>query len=177
MDVEMNNGRVNLLGPSSAGGSGPVFDPIPGLDAYGHKTSSEVQFQGDMLRGNWEHNELSSGFFSKENLVRIQKAIRRSVYERSQPKGYIIDDQSSDELKMVMRGLFYQYAKNQPDNIQGQIEELNARVVEWCAPNILSAVEHYFHYLKDIDTLPVPLPQPMHLSRAGTRSKPLQPFM
>ena len=179
--VEMNNGRVNLFAPPSAGGEGTALN-APNTQAgafpgFGYQTSSEVQFQNDMLRGNWEQNALSTTFFSKENLNRIQKTIRRNVYERSQPKGYVIDDQSVDELKMIMRGLFYQYAKNQPGNIQGQIEELNGRVVEWCVPHILSAVDHHLYYLKDIDTLPVPLEQPVHLSRAGTRSKPLNPFM
>jgi len=161
----MNNGRVNLLGTSE----GPILRD--------HQVSSEIQFQGDMLRGNWEVNNLSKGFFSKENLVRIQTAIRRSVYERSRPKGYVIDDQSVDELKMIMRALFYQYAKNLPNDIQGQIEELNGRVVEWSVPHILSAVDHYYYYLKDIDTLPVPLAHPQHLGSSGTRTKPLKPFM
>ena len=177
----MNNGRVNLFGPSSAGGFGSdnSKSQTSGFaeKAYSHQTTSEPQFQNDMLRGNWEHNELSIGYFSQKNLDQIQTAIRRSVYERSQPKGYVIDNQSVDELKMIMRGIFYQYARNQPDNIQGQIEELNNRVVQWSVPHILSAVDHYYYYLKDIDTLPVPLPQPTHLSRAGTRTKPLKPFM
>ena len=177
----MNNGRVNLLGPSSAGGSGRLLDDSApsgfAQNAYSHQTTSEKHFQNDMLRGNWEHNDLSIGFFSQENLERIQTSIRRSVYEKSQPKGYVIDNQSVDELKMIMRGIFYQYARNLPDDIQGQIEELNGRVVQWSVPHILSAVDHYYYYLKDIDTLPVPLAQPMHLSRAGTRSKPLNPFM
>jgi len=166
--VEMNNGRVNLSKPSTETKS------IPG---YGYETTSESQFQQDMLRGNWEQNDLSKGFFSQANLTRIQTALRREVYEKSQPKGYVIDDQSVDELKMIMRGLFYQYARNQPDNIQGQIEELNRRVLDWSIPHILSAVDHYMYYLKDVDTLPVPIAHPAHLSSAGTRTKPLGPFM
>jgi hypothetical protein len=182
----MNNGRVNLLGPPSAGGNGTALGTViangnqtraGAFPGFGHQDTSEVQFQQDMLRGNWEQNELSTGFFSKKNLDAIQRGIRKAVYERSQPKGYIIDDQSVDELKMIMRGMFYQYAKNQPNNIQGQIEELNQRVLSWSVPHILSAVDHYMYYLKDIDTLPVPMSHPMHLSSAGTRTKTLNPFM
>ena len=172
----MNNGRVNLFAPPSAGGEGTALKP-GSSSGFSHQVTSEVQFQNDMLRGNWEQNQLSTTFFSQENLKQIQTSIRRAVYERSQPKGYVIDDQSVDELKMIMRGLFYQYAKNQPNDIQGQINELNGRVVDWSVPHILSAVDHYFYYLKDIDTLPVPMEQPIHLSRAGTKSKPLNPFM
>ena len=174
----MNNGRVNLYAPPSAGGEGEALNSQAGASSgFNYQTTSEVQFQNDMLRGNWEQNALSTTFFSQENLKRIQAAIRRAVYDRSQGKGYIIEDQSVDEMKMIMRGIFYQYAKNQPTDIKGQIIELNSRVVAWSVPHILSAVDHYMYYLKDIDTLPVPMEQPVHLSRAGTRSKPLNPFM
>jgi hypothetical protein len=176
--VEMNNGRVNLYPSPSAGGEGSALNSKAGASTgFVHQTTSEVQFQNDMLRGNWEQNALSTGFFSQANLTRIQTTIRRAVYDRSKEKGYIIGDQSVDELKMIMRGIFYQYAKNLPNKIQDQILELNARVVEWSVPHILSAVDHYMYYLKDIDTLPVPMEQPVLMSRAGSRSKPLNPFM
>lgn len=179
-----NNGRVNIFGPPSAGGGGNALGPVisNGINAgafpgFGYQDKSEKQFQGDMLRGNWEANALSQAFFCQENLATIQNAIRRSVYDRSQPKGYVIDDQSVDELKMIMRAMYYQYARNLPHDIPGQVDDLNKRVVEWSVPHILSAVDHYFWYLKDFDTLPSPIAHPVHLSRAGTRSKPLAPFM
>lgn len=162
----MNNGRVNLSESKDLS--------FPG---FGFQDKSEKQFEHDMLRGNWEANDLSTSFFSQGNIQQIQNAIRKSVFERSKPKGYVIDDQSVDELKMIMRGMFYQYSKNLPYDIQGQIDELNQRVVDWSVPHILSAVDHYVYYLKDIDTLPTPMAHPVHLSRAGTRSKPIAPFM
>jgi hypothetical protein len=76
-----------------------------------------------------------------------------------------------------MRSLFLQYAKNLPFDIPGQVKELNKYVVDWSVPHILSAVDHYMYYIQDISHMPVPLAQPMHLSRAGTKSKPLAPFM
>jgi len=38
-------------------------------------------------------------------------------------------------------------------------------------------VDMYHYYLKDISQLPIPMEQPQHLSRAGTRSLPMNPFM
>jgi hypothetical protein len=35
----------------------------------------------------------------------------------------------------------------------------------------------YFYYINDITKLPVPMAQPQHLSRAGTKSLPFKPFM
>ena len=166
------NGRVNLTIRKSAGGPAPTNFP-----GYKYQTTSEAEFQTDMLRGNWEENAVSKAYFSGENLTRIQNAIRRQVFERSQPKGYVIDDQSVDELKMIMRAIYYTYARNLPFDTEGQVQELNGRVVEWSVPHILSAVDAYMYYLQDISHMPVPLQQPMNLSRAGTKSKPMEPFM
>ena len=175
--VQKNNGRVNLAGELKDPSMFSKNPASPGIAGFSHEVSSEPQFQQDMLRGNWEHNALSEGFFSQANLTSIQTAIRRTVFERSQPKGYVIDDQSVDELKMIMRGLYYQYARNNPTDIQGQIQELNQRVLDWSVPHILSAVDHYMYYLKDIDSLPIPMSHPVNISGAGTRSKQLGSFM
>ena len=166
------NGRVNLTVRKSAGGPAP--SDFPG-DQY--QRTSEQEFQNDMLRGNWEPTDVTRTYFSKENLDLIQNAIRREVFNRSQPKGYVIDNQSVDELKMIMRAIYYTYSRNLPFDIQGQVNELNGRVVEWSVPHILSAVDHYYYYLNDISHLPVPLQQPQNLSRAGTRTKPFVSFM
>ena len=166
------NGRVNLTVRQSAGGSAP--SDFPG---YQYQRTSEDEFQNDMLRGNWEPTEVTKSYFSKANVDLLQNAIRREVFNRSQPKGYVIDNQSVDELKMIMRAIYYTYSRNLPFDIQGQVNELNGRVIEWSVPHILSAVDHFYYYLNDISHLPVPLQQPQNLSRAGTRTKPFVSFM
>ena len=147
---------------------------IPG---FASETTVEADFQADMLRGNWEVTPVSTAFFSTQNVDRLQQLIRKGVFDRSNPKGYVIDNQSADELKIIMRAIYYQYARNLTTDIGSQIADLNTKVVDWSVPHILSAVDHYYYYLKDISQLPVPLQQPQHLSRAGTRSLPMNPFM
>ena len=175
--TQTGNGRVNLSHPSYANslGDGRKSGSFPGFE---FQQTVEQNFQADMLRGTWEQGALSDAFFSKPNVVAIQAGIRRYVYEKSQPKGYVIDDQSADELKIIMRAMYYQYARNSPTDIPGQVSELNQLVVNWSGPHILSAVDHYIHYLKDIDTLPIPMAHPVHLSSAGSRSLSMaQPFL
>jgi hypothetical protein len=89
----------------------------------------------------------------------------------------VIDDQSVDELKMIMRGIYYQYSRNLSTDVAGQIADLNQKVLDWSVPHVLSAVDHYVYYIDDISHLPVPLAQPPNLSRAGTRTLPLGQFM
>jgi hypothetical protein len=166
------NGRVNLNAPPSAGGT-----TVPDSAGFAHPTEVEDNFSGDMLRGNWDHTALSDTFFTRKNVVALQGAIRSEVYKRSGPSKYVIDDQDVDELKMIMRAIYLQYAKNNVNNIQGQVQELNAMILDWCAPRILSEIGQYNYYLNDISHMPVPLAQPMSMSSAGTRSLPFQPYM
>ena len=165
------NGRVSF-GPSF--GAGGSMGSIPG---YGHETNVEKDFIDDMLRGNWEQTTLSRAFFSVDNIKLIQNQIRKEVNKRSGPKNYMIDDQSVDELKIIMRGMFYQYARNLETNVKTQIDDLNTKVVNYSVPHILSAVDHYYYYINDISHLPVPMQQPQNISRAGTRSLPANPYM
>jgi hypothetical protein len=164
------NGRVNLAPTNGAGGEANV----PG---FSYRTTTADTFATDAMRGNWEVNALSKAFFSKENATAIQNAIRKAVYDRSGSKKYVIDDQSMDELAIIMRTMYLQYAQNLPYDIAGQITELNEKVVNWSAPHILSAVDHYNYYLNDISHMPIPLARSVHLSSAGSKSLPYNPFM
>jgi len=166
------NGRVNLAADPSAAGR-----TVPDSAGFSYPKQTEVSFAGDMLRGNWEHTPLSDAFFTRGNAVVIQAAIKSEVYRMSGPKKFQIDDQDVDELKMIMRAMYLQYAKNHPFNIEGQIQELNKMVVDWAAPRIVSEIEHYAYYLNDISHLPVPLEKPLNMSSAGSKSLPYRPQM
>ena len=163
------NGRVNLN--FQAGSSG---DPVPDSAGFQYLTKTETSFAGDMLRGNWDHTALSDAFFTRTNADRIQAEIRKEVYRMSGPQKYVIDDQDVDELKMIMRAMYLQYSKNNTNNIQGQLQELNDLVIKWAVPRIMSEIEQYNYYLNDISHLPIPLEQPMSMSTAGTKSLPFQ---
>jgi hypothetical protein len=164
------NGRVNLSAPSGPGGDAEV----PG---FSYRTTTEKTFATDAMRGNWEVTELSKAFFSEVNMKTIQNGIRRAVYDKSGPKKYVIDDQSADELTIIMRTMYLQYAQNLPYDIAGQVTDLNEKVYNWSVPHILSAVDHYNYYLNDISHMPVPLARSVSLSSAGTKSLPFNPFM
>jgi hypothetical protein len=166
------NGRVNLTpSPSSTGAS------VPDSAGFSYPKQTEVNFASDMLRGNWDHNPLSDSFFTRKNADALQMAIKTEVFRMSGPKKYVIDDQDVDELKMIMRAMYLQYAKNNPYNIEGQIQELNKLIVEWAVPRIMSEIDSYHYYLQDISHLPVPMEMPVSMSSAGTRSRPFKEQM
>jgi hypothetical protein len=166
------NGRVNLNPRQGAGGA-----PVPDSAGFSYPKQTEANFASDMLRGNWDHTALSDAFFTRQNVDVIQKGIQTEVYRISGPKKWMIDAQDVDEIKMIMRAMYLQYAKNNPFNVEGQINELNQLVIKWSVPRIMSEIEQYNYYLNDISHLPIPLEQPMNLSSAGTKSLPFQPQM
>ena len=164
------NGRVNLSATPSAGGHAEV----PG---FAHRTSVEDTFATDALRGNWEVTPLAKAYFSRSNVQTLQNLIRKQVYDKSGPKKYVIDDQSVDELTIIMRTMYLQYAQNLPYDIPGQVGRLNELCANWAVPHIMSTIDHYNYYLNDISHMPVPLARSVHLSSAGTRSLPMNQFL
>ena len=70
----------------------------------------------------------------------------------------------------IMRAMYLQYGKNRPTQIREQIDELNQIVADWAVPKILAECSMHKTYLHDIQNLPVPLAQPIHLTQKGTKS-------
>ncbi len=166
------NGRVALNNLPSAGG----FLSNPSQAGFGYRTQVEAGADENLLRGNWGTNTLSKSFFSPENTKALQNGIRRAVFEKSSGK-YNIDEQDANELQIVMRSIYLQYAKNLEDDIPGQIRDLNALVIDWCAPRILTEVSMYEYYLNDISHMPIPLSHPVTMTSAGSKSLPFRQFM
>lgn len=157
-------GRVNLEA---------VNAEVSRLPGFQYQTSVQSTAALDGIRGNWEENLLNQTYFSPANFKIVQNRIRHAVYQET---GQIIDEQSSDDLFMIMRAIYLTYGRNLPYNIKEQIEELNQKVADWCVPKIAAEVSMYAQYLRDIDTMPVPMERAVSLSSAGTKSKPFKPF-
>jgi hypothetical protein len=128
----------------------------------------------EAMQGNWTNTPLSVAFFSSSNQQILQNGLRAGVYRMSQGK-YVIGQQSSDDLKIVMRGIYLQYSLNSPDNLTGQIQRLNDLVLNYCVPKIYSEAKGYLTYLKDASTLVIPLSTPIN-TVAYDKTLELKPF-
>ena len=113
----------------------------------------------DPLNGIWSNTQLSTLFFSEENVKIIQNGIRANVYKMSKEK-YLIDNQDNDQLITIMRGMFVEYSKNLPTNITEQIKLLNDKVIVYCTHQVYEEAKGYLTYLKDSSTLITPLNYP-----------------
>ena len=156
------NGRINLLEA-----------PNP-MILYERGTASAPSNFCEALTGNWETTTLSKAFFSSKNQQILQNAIRAGVYKVSGDQ-YVIAPQPFEELKVVMRAVFLQNAKNQPENVREQIEVLNNLVLQYTVPKLYSEAKGYLRYLKDASTLAVPMATPVS-SVAYDKTLELKPF-
>lgn len=176
---QMRNDDKNLEGFSGNSGRGNGIVNIMGtkpeksFPLFYEKNNTENSYRS--LGNIHGENPLNKAFFSKENLDSLQSSIRKGVYDRSGGK-HVIGRQSDIELKIVMRSVYLQYSKNLATNIGEQIRILNNLVVNICVPKIITNVEQYLGYKKDISGLPKPLPRPQNLSSAGTKSTRMTRF-
>ena len=155
LDYEKINGRVNLLEEPSP----EVLFKMQERVAVKNKTS---QYR-EALNGIYEESELSNLYFSKENIQIVQNGIRAGIYEKTN-KEHIIPPQNIDNIKIIMRNIYIQYAENQ-NNITSEIERLNQLVLGYIIPQVHGSLVSYLKYIKDQSTLVIPLELPNQSDR------------
>jgi hypothetical protein len=155
------NGRVNILQPPNH------------LMLYDKAKQNTASYK-EAMYGNWTDTPLSIAFFSKENQQILQNGLRAGVHTMSGGK-FVIAEQSSDDLKIIMRGIYLQYAQNSPEQLTSQLKALNGRVLQYCVPRVYSEAKGYLTYLKDASTLVVPLATPVN-TVAYDKTLELKPF-
>jgi hypothetical protein len=157
LDMERYNGRVNII-------SQPDPDVVFKMQeriALKNKSTSYVS----ALSGNdWEDNLLSRVFFSGENIQIIQNGLRAGVYELSKHE-IVIPPQNIDQMKIIMRSMYFQFAEHHPDNVKGQVERLNKIVLDEIIPKVYGEAIGYLKYMQDQSSLVVPMDRPVHHDR------------
>ena len=126
-------------------------------------------YKQDAIKGNFSKNCLNDVFFSNDNIEALQIGMRNMVANKTQGK-HIIGRQSDTELKIIMRGFYYQYGLNQPDNILEQVKDLNKKVLTYSVNRILVEIEQYQQYIKDASQIHVPMERSVNLSNKGNKT-------
>ena len=147
LDYTQHNGRINL------------FDKVKdkfNLQDKIQVTDNSTDYR-EALNGGWEKNLLSDVFFCKENITIIQNGIRKGIYDSTEK---IIDTQPEDQIKIIMRSIYLQNAKNIADDISYQVEQLNSQVIRECMCKIITELTSYLKYKHDISNMAVPIDRP-----------------
>ena len=154
-DNNLMNGRVNAISK---------------VDNYKLEKSilKATEHQTNIISRNLNCTGVSKLFFSMENINLLQSGIRNKILNDTSGE-FNINRQSDDELKIVMRSIYYQYGKNLPENVREQVLDLNTKVIIWCVPQIISNIKQSQQYIKDISTMPIPLERSVLPSNKGMR--------
>jgi hypothetical protein len=163
------NGRVNILNPNTQF----QFSLFKTNNANGTNGTNDTTSYNDALVGNWNDTLLSNAFFSSNNMTIIQNGIRAGVFKISNGR-YSVAPQDETNLKIIMRSIFLQNARNDPNNITEQLSELNNLVLKYCIPNVFSEATAYIKYKNDVSTLAVPMKRPAFVSVKGDKQLELK---
>jgi len=121
--------------------------------------------------------ELPSGFFSDDNILQINRKLIYQVFKNTNGE-YKIKPQSNEQLLIVMRYVFLEYARHLPYGVKEQIYELNCRVISEILPNVITNAQQHIGYLKQIEKIREPLPLPISTKYTiNTNSKVLPSVM
>ena len=123
-------------------------------------------------------------FYNEKNISTINRNISGncvseiyfSVYNTSEGQ-YKIGKQSEQELKIIMRSFYLQYAKNLNFDLKEQVKELNTMVIRWCVDEIIKNIKQYIEYKKSVSTLPLPLEHSQLPSQKGTKILEIKSFI
>jgi hypothetical protein len=143
-----------------------LFAPEPSM------TSSRV---AENVFYRHEETPLNTVFFSQANIDALQTKIHDAVFAMSNGR-FNIDRQSDEDLKLIMRSYYLQYAENYPGRVAEELEKLNERVINFSANRIMVEVEAYNYYRKDILDFPAPIANPIDVKIYGTRTGELKSF-
>lgn len=150
-----SNGRINLTPNEYDNNIFQLYDRIP--------ATRPTNFENALV-GNQEISELSTIFFSADNINTLQLGIIQGVKNLSKNQ-YSVGYQSEDNLKIIMRSIYLQHSMNMPDKIKEQVNALNCMVLEYCVPRVYGEVQGYQKYLEDISTIATPPPLPVQANK------------
>ena len=142
---------------------------MPTAFFWNNTTSNELRnelIKNQVRISECEQGDLETTFFSDENIDLINKQLIINVFKKTNGE-FKISTQKKEDLIIVMRYTFIEYAKHLPYDIANQIRELNCIVVGQIIPNIITQITQRKEYLRVISEPREILPLPMSESTSN----------
>ena len=123
----------------------------------------------DFIFSQFEVNDLTRLYFSNCNVELLQDQIRKYVYYH---KDILISKQSYDDLKIIMRSTYIlnKHKLTGNKNTIDQIKYLNKLVILECCRIIITNLEQFLTYKKDLNNTLDIQSHPTNTSIKGTKS-------
>jgi len=136
---------------------------MPTAFFWDNSTSNELRnelIKNQVRISECEQGDLENYFFSKENIELINKQLILEVFKKTNGE-FKISPQKNEDMIIVMRYTFIEYARHLPYDITKQIRELNCIVVGQILPNVITQITQRKEYLRVIsaprEILPLPI--------------------
>ncbi len=176
--ADVENSIMSMVQGASLNGKVDLLSPMPSFNipSYQQQGINNKNYAKEAVSRMITLTPVSDLYFSEKNIEALQQGIRYRVYVETSGK-YVIGRQSDQELKVVMRSMYFQYGVNAVGNTVGQVRVLNGKVLDWVVPEVLSNILQYATYRKDASTLPMPIDRAPLVSSKGTKVLEIKSFM
>lgn len=111
-------------------------------------------------------------FFSSDNINRIQRLIRKEIFDRTNGEFRIEEDQDESDILVSMRAVYAEHARYLPFQIIRQVKGLNRKLIEYIVPDMITNIKQQYGYIKEISEPIKPIPRPLNVTHAGRRTLP-----
>tara|TARA_B000000475_G_C15951579_1_gene429028 strand:- start:209 stop:691 length:483 start_codon:yes stop_codon:yes gene_type:complete len=136
---------------------------------YNNNCSINTEDATNMISRTYGIDNLTSLYFSENNINLIQEEIIKYLYNKSNGK-YNIGKQSDTELKIIMKSMYLSKRDKLTDNnVVNQVKSLNKMVILECSRIIEINLLQHLNYVKDLNKLPNFQELPQNVSNKGTK--------
>ena len=109
---------------------------------------------------------LNTLFFSEFNMNLLQRGIRIKFRKET---GIAIDDQDPSSLFAIMRSVLINNAADHYSRVNEQVRDMNEQVINIAFGQIKTGVTQYLTYVRDVDSLAMPIDLPLNTSSYGNK--------
>jgi hypothetical protein len=108
---------------------------------------------------------VSGLFFSEQNIGLVQRAIKEVTRQKT---GYKIDNQSRDDILVIMRAVYFNnYVDPYTEQTCEAVKKLNITTINICVKQVADGIMSYINYTRDASQLAVPLTRSKYESIKG----------
>ena len=110
---------------------------------------------------------LTALYFSDKNVEAVHAAIQYRIHQQQNVR---IQKQSDNELRVIMRGMYFLHGQNRLDDVVGQVRELNNHAITFAVNQITTQIKQYKAFQIHQNELPTPMVLPKNMSIKGQNS-------
>lgn len=145
---------------------------FPGYVQDKNNWATEGSISKSILGNVMASTPLSEIFISQSNINRIQKMIKKRIFQETNGLYLLEVDQNESDLIIVMRDVLLSCAEFSPYKIVHQVKILNNKVLQRIIPDMITAIKQDQAYIEQLDKPIDPIPLPVNVNSKGRKGLP-----